>query len=106
MACQSAPHAPPGRADGPDGRVTVAVITHDRPTSVLRTLDALAVLPEQPPVIVVDNGSDDTTCTAVRRHPATARMLRPRENTGALGRNLAVRHADTPYVAFSDDDSW
>jgi hypothetical protein len=27
-------------------------------------------------------------------------------NTGALGRNLAVRRADTPYVAFSDDDSW
>ncbi|MEU6682821.1 hypothetical protein [Streptomyces sp. NPDC046832] len=29
----------------------------DRPKSVLRTLDALAALPERPPVIVVDNGS-------------------------------------------------
>ncbi|MBT2422556.1 glycosyltransferase [Streptomyces sp. ISL-22] len=106
VAHQSAPDAPPLRADGPDGRVTVAVITRDRPASVLRTLDALAALPERPPVIVVDNGSDDSTCVAVRRHPAAARVLRPRENTGALGRNLAVRHADTPYVAFSDDDSW
>ncbi|MFI7407377.1 glycosyltransferase family 2 protein [Streptomyces sp. NPDC049627] len=106
VAYQSAPHAPPGRADDPDGRVTVAVITRDRPTSVLRTLDALAALPEQPPVIVVDNGSDDATSGAVRRHAAAARLLRPRENTGALGRNLAVRHTRTPYVAFSDDDSW
>ncbi|MFF7352033.1 glycosyltransferase family 2 protein [Streptomyces filipinensis] len=106
MARQSAPDAPPGRADGPDGRVTVAVITRDRPYSVLRTLDALATLPERPRVIVVDNGCDDAACSAVRRHPAAVRLLRPRENTGALGRNLAVQHADTPYVAFSDDDSW
>lgn len=106
VAHQSAPDAPPARAGGPDGRITVAVITRDRPTSVLRTLDALAALPERPPVIVVDNGSDDSTCAAMRRHPAGPRVLRPRGNTGALGRNLAVRHADTPYVAFSDDDSW
>ncbi|MFI6007491.1 glycosyltransferase family 2 protein [Streptomyces sp. NPDC051243] len=106
VAHQSALDAPPVPADGPDGRVTVAVITRDRPASVLRTLDALAALPERPHVIVVDNGSDDATCAAVHRHPAAVRLLRPHENTGALGRNLAVRHADTPYVAFSDDDSW
>ncbi|WP_051827962.1 glycosyltransferase family 2 protein [Streptomyces bicolor] len=106
VAHQSALDAPPVRADGPDGRVTVAVITRDRPASVLRTLDALAALPERPRVIVVDNGSDDATCAAMRRHAAAVRLLRPDENTGALGRNLAVRHADTPYVAFSDDDSW
>lgn len=106
MAHQPVPEAPPARSEGPDGRVTVAMITRDRPRSVLRTLDALAALPELPEVIVVDNGSDGTTSAAVRRHPVAARLLRPGENTGALGRNLAVRHARTPYVAFSDDDSW
>lgn len=97
---------PPGRADAPDDRVTVAVITRDRRDSLLRTLDELGALPERPPVIVVDNGSDDTAARALRRHPAGARVLRPGGNTGALGRNLAVRRAATPYVAFSDDDSW
>nr|WP_308460694.1 glycosyltransferase [Streptomyces sp. Ru72] len=87
-------------------RVTVAMITRDRRDSVLRTLDQLADLPERPPVIVVDNGSSDATVDAVRDHPLGARVLVAGRNTGALGRNLAVRHAVTPYVAFSDDDSW
>ncbi|BCL26657.1 glycosyltransferase family 2 protein [Streptomyces aurantiacus] len=91
---------------GPDRRTTVAVITRDRPESALRTLDRLAALPERPPVVVVDNGSDDAVTAALRGHPVRAEVLSPPGNTGALGRNLAVRHASTPYVAFSDDDSW
>ncbi|MBL1084568.1 glycosyltransferase [Streptomyces actinomycinicus] len=100
----------PGRSRGPapagDPRTTVAVITRDRSDSLLRTLDALAAMPERPPVVLVDNSRDDSTHRAVAGHPAIARFLRPAGNTGALGRNLAVRHARTPYVAFSDDDSW
>ncbi|MFB9462346.1 glycosyltransferase family 2 protein [Streptomyces cinereospinus] len=96
----------PGVNGRHSGRVTVAVITRDRCRSVLRTLDRLAELPERPEVVVVDNGSVDGTVAAVRRHPAGARVLAAGRNTGALGRNIAVRHATTPYVAFSDDDSW
>jgi GT2 family glycosyltransferase len=103
---QRAPDVTAGRAGSPDGRVTVAVITRDRRAAVLRTLDALTTLPERPPVIVVDNGSDNSTLEALRHHPSHARVLKPGRNTGALGRNLAVQRADTPYVAFSDDDSW
>jgi len=94
---------PPGRHPS---RVTIAMITRDRRVSVLRTLDRLAALPERPPVVVVDNGSADATVAAVRDHPVGPRVLTAGRNTGALGRNLAVRHATTPYVAFSDDDSW
>ncbi|CAM5427520.1 glycosyltransferase [Streptomyces canus] len=100
------PEVTAGRTGTGDGRVTVAVITRDRPMGVLRTVDALTALPERPPVIVVDNSSDDLTLEALRHHPSAVRVLRPGRNTGALGRNLAVRQADTPYVAFSDDDSW
>ncbi|MFF9375480.1 glycosyltransferase family 2 protein [Streptomyces griseoluteus] len=94
------------RPDTAGDRVTVAVITRDRCASLVRTLDALAALPERPPVIVVDNSTGDASVRAVRRHPGAPRLLRPGANTGALGRNLAVDRADTPYVAFSDDDSW
>ncbi|MEV8230814.1 glycosyltransferase [Streptomyces sp. NPDC079167] len=82
------------------------MITKDRPDSALRTLDRLAALPERPPVVVVDNGLDPAVTEALRAHPAGAQVLAPGRNTGALGRNLAVRHAASPYVAFSDDDSW
>ncbi|MFH9613535.1 glycosyltransferase family 2 protein [Streptomyces pratensis] len=82
------------------------MITKDRPESALHTLDRLAALPERPPVVVVDNGLDRAVTEALRAHPSGPQVLAPGWNTGALGRNLAVRHADTPYVAFSDDDSW
>lgn len=101
--------AVPGRTgDGtrPGARTTVAVITRNRRDRVLHTLDRLAELPERPPVVVVDNGSGDGTADAVAAHPVGARVIRPGRNTGALGRTLAVRAARTPYVAFSDDDSW
>ncbi|WP_307128775.1 glycosyltransferase family 2 protein [Streptomyces sp. B1I3] len=82
------------------------MITRGRPRSALHTLDQLAALPERPPVVVVDNGTDPVATEALRAHPIGAEVLRPGHNTGALGRNLAARHASTPYVAFSDDDSW
>lgn len=95
MSTEHAP-APARRATAPgDARITVAVITRDRAASLLRTLDALAALPERPPVVVVDNSRDDTTRRAVTGHPALTRLLRPAGNTGALGRNLAARHART-----------
>lgn len=94
----------PGR--GADGRTTVVVITRDRRDELLHTLARLAALPEEPPVIVVDNGSTDGTAEAVAREHPRVRLLRPRRNLGAVGRNLAVREVGTPYVAFCDDDSW
>ncbi|MGN9790640.1 glycosyltransferase family 2 protein [Streptomyces sp. OZ13] len=89
-----------------DPRVTVVVITHNRREELLRTLGELARLPERPPVIVTDNASTDGTAEAVRRLRPEVRLLNPGSNLGAVGRNLAVRHVTTPYVAFCDDDCW
>jgi GT2 family glycosyltransferase len=82
------------------------MITMNRRDQALRSLDHLAALPERPPVIVVDHGSTDGTAGAVaKRHPDVT-LLALRHNHGAAGRNIGVAVADTPYVAFSDDDSW
>jgi len=63
-------------------------------------------LPERPPVIVVANDSSDGTCEAIhRRHPSVV-LIEEGRNFGGARRNIGAELAETPYVAFSDDDSW
>jgi GT2 family glycosyltransferase len=73
---------------------------------VLRTLKHLQVLPERPPLILVDNGSRDGTVAAVRAEFPQVDVVALPENLGAAARTVGARRATTPYVAFSDDDSW
>ena len=73
---------------------------------MLNALDRLSRLPERPATIVADNGSSDGTVAAVRRrHPGT-RVVALGRNIGAGARTVGAQSAATPYVAFSDDDSW
>jgi GT2 family glycosyltransferase len=87
-------------------RVTVVIATRNRRPELLRTLGRLRRLPERPPVIVVDNASADGSATAVREHFPDVTLLVLPHNAGAVARNAGVVLAATPYVAFSDDDSW
>jgi GT2 family glycosyltransferase len=102
------PHARGGtRQEGrPDPRVAVVVITHQRRAELLLALTRLAALPEQPHVVVVDNGSTDGTADAVRRLFPQMELIACEQNLGAVGRNHGVARLDTPYVAFCDDDTW
>jgi N-acetylglucosaminyl-diphospho-decaprenol L-rhamnosyltransferase len=95
----------PARPSGP-ARVAVVVVTRNRCGRLLATLARLRALPERPPILVVDNASTDGTAAAVRELHPEVELLALGENRGAAGRNAAVRRLSTPYVAFSDDDSW
>ena len=108
-----APHHSQARVgalqEGPnsvDPRVAVVVITHQRRDELLGAVERLLALPEQPHVVVVDNGSTDGTANAVRARFPSVELIASPENLGALGRNLGVARLDTPYVAFCDDDTW
>jgi GT2 family glycosyltransferase len=84
-----------------EDRVTIVVATRNRRDDLQRSLPRHEVK-----VIVVDNASVDGTVAAVReRHPRVEVVELP-ANRGALARNVGVARADTPYVAFADDDSW
>ncbi|MFJ9554367.1 glycosyltransferase family 2 protein [Nocardiopsis sp. NPDC101807] len=92
--------------DTEGGRVTVVVATRNRVDELRRTLRRLEELDPRPAVVVVDNASTDGTAEAVgSAFPDVLLVRRPR-NTGCVARNTGVLYADTPYVAFCDDDSW
>lgn len=53
-----------------DSRIAVGIITRDRRDELLATVARLRALPEQPQVVVVDNGSSDGSGAALRAaHP-------------------------------------
>jgi GT2 family glycosyltransferase len=90
----------------PDPRTSVVVLTHNRVDEVLRTLANLQALPEAPHIVLIDNASTDGTAARVRAaFPAVELVVLP-VNLGAAGRNAGAARVRTPFVAFSDDDSW
>jgi GT2 family glycosyltransferase len=80
--------------------VTVVIITRERRADLEHTLARLRELPERPPVIVVDHG--DGPAEPI---PGVT-VIDPGEDAGGAGRTHGVLAAETPYVAFCDDDSW
>ena len=81
------------------------MITWQRRDEAVAAVRRLRELPEQPPVVLVDNGSTDGTAEAVRREFPEVDVVALTENRGAVGRNIGVARLRTPYVAFCDDDT-
>ena len=85
----------------PSDDVTVVVVSRNRRDDLRRTLPR-----HEAPVILLDNGSTDGTVPAVRSGWPATTIVPLGDNRGAPARNVGVRLAPTPYVAFADDDSW
>lgn len=81
--------------------VTVVVVSRNRRADLLASLAH-----HETDVVLVDNASTDGSVAAVRSAFPQVRVLSLPRNLGAVARNLGVRAARTPYVAFADDDSW
>lgn len=89
-----------------EDRITVIVLTYNCARWLPRTLYKLTNLPEKPPIIVVDNASTDGTGELIEKDFAGVMLIRLHKNIGAAARNIGVEYARTPYIAFSDDDTW
>lgn len=87
--------------------ITVAIATLDRPDNLARALDALAngeALPQQ--VIVVDQSSGFESRSVVEGMLDRLPLLYVRSRRRGLARNknVAIKFATCPYLAFTDDD--
>jgi GT2 family glycosyltransferase len=94
------------RSESADARVGVSILTYNRLDEVSRTVERMLALPEQPAIVVVDNGSTDGTHAALSRRFPEVRVLTMPGNLGAAARNAGVTALDVPYVALCDDDTW
>ncbi len=86
--------------------ISILIVTRNRVETLLDTLYHLTMLPEQAPILVVDNQSTDGTVERVRAAFPAVTVLAQTENQGVNARNIGVQAAQTPLVAFCDDDSW
>jgi GT2 family glycosyltransferase len=84
---------------------SVIVCTRDRPTDLVRCLDALLRCdPPADEILVVDNAPrTDTTRTLVQHYRTVRYVLEPRPGL-SVARNAGIRHASGNLIAFTDDD--
>ncbi|MCC3761865.1 glycosyltransferase family 2 protein [Glycomyces sp. TRM65418] len=91
-----------------DARTTVVIATRNRGPELEKTIEEICGLDPAPPVIVLDNASEDDTAPRLlalaERHRQVSGFRLP-VNRGTAVRNLGVVAARTPYAAFCDDDS-
>lgn len=92
--------------DRRDPRIAVVIITRNRSEELLHTLARMASLPENPRIVVVDNGSSDGTPARVGDRFPAIDVIPLGANLGAAGRTVGVELVKEPYVAFCDDDCW
>ena len=92
-------------------RLTIGVVTKNRPASLRECLQSLAVLGDAlAEVVVVDDTSDVPIDTAIVNLPPTVagllRVIRQTRHEGYIvARNTIMRDASTDYVLLMDDDA-
>ena len=89
-------------------RISAVITTYNRATFVARAIDSV-LSQEFPPaeIIVIDDGSTDTTGEVIKRYAAQCRYIR-QENAGvSSARNEGLRASRGEWAAFLDsDDYW
>jgi GT2 family glycosyltransferase len=93
-------------------RLTVGIVTKNRPDTLRRCLSSLALIADVlAEVIVVDDTSDEPIDETLRQLPPTIssrlRTIRQMHHEGYIvARNRIMREASSEHVLLMDDDAW
>ena len=96
--------------------LTIVILTCNQREHTMRLLESLIPYLETrcgTETVIVDNGSDDGTCDAIRHRLADAgtvsdrvRIIRLSKNVGvAAGRNIGASDSQTEFLMFLDNDT-
>ncbi len=89
------------------GEISVVIAVHNGAPWIARAIES--VLGQERPaveLIVVDDGSSDTTCEVVARYGEGARLVRIAHAGVSAARNRGAEEARSEWVAFLDADDW
>jgi glycosyltransferase involved in cell wall biosynthesis len=88
-----------------DVKVSVIIATYNRAELLSKTIDSLLQQEFRDfELIVVDDGSTDNTPQMLKAYGDRLRVLRQDNQGPSAARNLGVRHARAPWIAFQDSD--
>ena len=96
---------PSGQAPKPP-KVTALVVSYNRKALLRRAIEALDASESRDlfEILVVDNGSTDTTSERLSRYVNRIRILHEDTRGAAAARNAGTRHARGELLAFTDAD--
>lgn len=85
--------------------ISVVVATFNRANLLPETIDSILAQTYQDfELIVVDDGSTDNTRAVLERYGSRVQYFYQLNGGAAAARNLGVRHARAPWIAFQDSD--
>lgn len=86
-------------------KVSVVIATYNRANFLAETIDSVLQQRFQDyELILVDDGSTDQTRTLAESYGSRIRYLYHENRGPSAARNLGVRHARAPWIAFQDSD--
>lgn len=90
------------------GLVSVVIPAHNSERYIVPALDSILAQRHRPiEIVVVDDGSTDSTAQIVRRYGSEVRLIQQEQHGHPAARNAGIRIASGAFLGFLDhDDLW
>jgi GT2 family glycosyltransferase len=95
---------------GPSSRVFVVIVTYQAEAWIVKCIGSLVDSKDRPTIVVVDNASQDSTCSIIETQFPDVRLIRSTKNLGfGAGNNIGIEyalHAGADYIFLLNQDAY